>query len=282
MIPVNLIRVIPAEEMKMNCFCSCCLTVAGSDSGGNAGVQADLRTFHAYGIHGCSVLTALTAQNPNEIRSVHRIPAEFAAAQLDAVLGVYGITALKTGMLFSAPVIRTVADRLKGRPDIAKVIDPVMVATSGARLLKPDAVAALKSELLPVADLVTPNIPEAELLAKTTITDRLSLCDAAKRIFDEFGCTVLIKGGHALGDLALGEDTLYDGTGFRSFILPPIANPISTHGTGCSLSAALAAELALGQDLDAAVAGAKKTVHAAIKNSYLVGPNCGVLGFTNH
>ena len=255
----------------------CVLTVAGSDSGGNAGIQADLRMFHAYKLHGCTVFTALTAQNPNEVRAIHDVPADFVAAQLDAVLDVYSIRALKTGMLFSAPVIQTVANRLKGRPGIAKVIDPVMVATSGARLLKPDAVTVLKNELLPLATLVTPNIPEAELLAKTAISDRASLRDAAKRIFNEFGCAVLLKGGHALGDLALGEDTLYDGKGFRSFILPPIQNPVSTHGTGCSLSAALAAELALGRDLDAAVAGAKKVVHTSIKNSYLVGPNCGVL-----
>ena len=260
----------------------CVLTIAGSDSGGNAGIQADLRMFHAYGLHGCTVFTTLTAQNPNEVCAIHDVPADFVAAQLDAVLDIYSIKALKTGMLFTAPVIHTVADKLKDRPGIAKVIDPVMVATSGARLLKPDAVAALKNELLPLADLVTPNIPEAQLLANAAIIDRASLRDAAKRIFDEFGCAVLLKGGHALGDLALGEDTLYDGTEFRSFILPPIANPVSTHGTGCSLSAALAAELALGRDLDAAVAGAKKAVHAAIKNSYLVGPNCGVLGFISH
>lgn len=260
----------------------CVLTIAGSDSGGNAGIQADLRMFHAYRLHGCTVFTALTAQNPNEVRAIHDVPADFVAAQLDAVLDVYSVRALKTGMLFSAPVIQTVADRLKDRPRIAKIIDPVMVATSGARLLKPDAIAVLKSELLPLAALVTPNIPEAELLAEAAISDRTSLRDAAKRIFDEFGCAVLIKGGHALSDLAMGEDTLYDGKGFRSFILPPISNPVSTHGTGCSLSAALAAELALGRDLDAAVSGAKKAVHSAIKNSYLVGPNCGVLGFLNN
>ena len=260
----------------------CVLTIAGSDSGGNAGIQADLRMFHAYSLHGCTALTSLTAQNPNEVCAIHDVPAEFVAAQLDAVLDIYSIGALKTGMLFSAPVIHIVADRLRSRPRIPKIIDPVMVATSGARLLRPDAVAVLKRELLPLADLITPNIPEAELLAKATIAGRVSLRDAAKRIFDEFGCAVLIKGGHALGDLALGEDTLYDGKKFRSFILPPIANPVSTHGTGCSLSAALVAELALGRDLEAAVTGAKKAVYAAIKNSYLVGPNCGVLGFTNH
>ena len=259
----------------------CVLTIAGSDSGGNAGIQADLRMFHAYKLHGCTVFTALTAQNPNEVHAIHDVPAKFVVAQLDTVLDAYSIRALKTGMLFSAPVIHAVADTLKSRHSIAKVIDPVMVATSGARLLKPDAIAALKSELLPLADLVTPNIPEAELLANAAISDRASLRDAAKRIFDEFGCAVLLKGGHALADLALGEDTLYDATGFHSFILPPIHNPVSTHGTGCSLSAALAAELALGRNLNDAVTGAKKAVHDAINSSYLVGANCGVLGFSN-
>ena len=260
----------------------CVLTIAGSDSGGNAGIQADLRMFHAYRLHGCTVFTSLTAQNPNEVHAIHDVPVDFVAAQLHSVIDVYSIRALKTGMLFSAPIIQTVADTIKDWPLIAKVIDPVMVATSGARLLKPDAISVIKSELLPLADLVTPNIPEAELLANAPITDRASLRDAAKRIFDEFGCSVLVKGGHALGDLALGEDTLYDGTEFRSFILPPISHPVSTHGTGCSLSAALAAELALERNLNDAVTGAKKAVHDAIKNSYLVGPECGVLGFTNH
>ncbi|MBQ9741608.1 MAG: bifunctional hydroxymethylpyrimidine kinase/phosphomethylpyrimidine kinase [Kiritimatiellae bacterium] len=260
----------------------CVLTIAGSDSGGNAGIQADLRMFHDYRLHGCTVFTSLTAQNPNEVHAIHDVPADFVAAQLHSVIDVYSIRALKTGMLFSAPIIQTVVDTIKDWPLIAKVIDPVMVATSGARLLKPDAISVIKSELLPLADLVTPNIPEAELLANAPITDRASLRDAAKRIFDEFGCSVLVKGGHALGDLALGEDTLYDGTEFRSFILPPIPHPVSTHGTGCSLSAALAAELALERNLNDAVTGAKKAVHDAIKNSYLVGPECGVLGFTNH
>jgi hydroxymethylpyrimidine kinase/phosphomethylpyrimidine kinase len=261
---------------------NCVLTIAGSDSGGNAGVQADLRMFHAYNLHGCTAFSALTAQNPNAVFAIHDVPPDFVAAQLDAVLGIYSIRALKTGMLFNAPIIHTAADKLKGFTDIAKVVDPVMVATSGAKLLKPDAVEVLKSELLPIADIVTPNIPEAELLAKSAITDRASLRDSAKRIFDNFGCAVLIKGGHAIGDLALGEDTLYDGKEFHSFILPPISNPVSTHGTGCSLSAALAAELALGRNLNTAVAGAKKAVHNAIKNSHLVGPHCGVLGLATN
>ena len=260
---------------------NCALTIAGSDSGGNAGIQADLRIFHSYGVHGCCVITALTAQNPSGVTGIETAAPDFVAKELDAVLGVYSIRALKTGILFNAQIIRAVAERLKLRPSIFKIIDPVMIATSGARLLEENAVAALKEELLPLADIVTPNIPEAQLLSGLTITDRTSLRDAAKSIFDGFGCAVLLKGGHALNDIALGEDTLYDGKNFTSFILPPISNPVSTHGTGCSLSAALAAELTLGRDLTAAVTGAKKAVHEAIKNSYLVGPDCGVLGFTN-
>ena len=263
----------------MNNIRSCCLTIAGSDSGGNAGIQADLRIFHSYGVHGCCVITALTAQNPFGITGIETAAADFVSKELDAVLDVYAIGALKTGMLFSAPIIHAVADKLKNRTAIAKVIDPVMVATSGARLLEPKAVSALENELLPLADLITPNIPEAELLSETGITDRASLREAAMRIFDKFGCAVLLKGGHALNDIALGEDTLYDGREFRSFILPPISDPVSTHGTGCSLSAAIAAELMLGRDLTAAVTGAKRTVHEAIENSYRAGPNCGVLGF---
>ena len=260
----------------------CALTIAGSDCGGNAGIQADLRIFNSYGVHGCCVITALTAQNPFGVTGIETATPEFVAKELDAVIDIYSIRALKTGMLFNAPIVRTVADKLKNRHSIVKIVDPVMVATSGARLLEPEAVSALKSELLPLADLVTPNIPEAELLAGAAITDRASLRAAARRIFDEFGCAVLLKGGHALNDIALGEDTLYDGKRFSSFILPPIRNAVSTHGTGCSLSAALAAELTLGRDLDAAVAGAKKTVHDAIKNSYLVGPGCGVLAMPSN
>ena len=277
MIPVNLIRVIPAEEMKMNCFCSCCLTVAGSDSGGNAGVQADLRTFHAYGIHGCSVLTALTAQNPNEIRSVHRIPAEFAAAQLDAVLGVYGIAALKTGMLSDAAVAEVIVGKLRTHPEIFKVVDPVMIATSGAVLADKEALAAIRKYLLPLADIITPNIPEAEVLSGIQIKDKRSLREAASRLNGEFGAAVLVKGGH--GGSAAAEDVLFDGSEFTSYVAPRIENPVSVHGTGCTLAAAIAAESALGRSLHDAVSGAKRYVHNAIASSYLVGPNCGVLGF---
>lgn len=257
----------------------CCLTIAGSDSGGNAGVQADLRAFHAYGVHGCTVFAALTAQNPRGVSAIHAVPPAFVAAQLDAVLGVYDIRALKTGMLAVPEVIEAVAERLAAWSEIAKVVDPVMVATSGARLLPDAAVATLKAKLLPLAKVITPNIPEAEALTGRTIDGRQAVREAAKRLQGEYGCAVLVKGGHAVGDLAAAEDTLFDGHDFTTYSLPWVPNAISTHGTGCTLAAALAAELALGRELVAAVDGAKRHVHRAIAGSRLVGADCGVLGW---
>ena len=257
----------------------CCLTIAGSDSGGNAGVQADLRAFHAYGLHGCTVFAALTAQNPRGVSAIHAVPPDFVAAQLDAVLGTYSIAALKTGMLADAAVIEVVAAKLAAYPKIAKVIDPVMVATSGARLIEDSAVETLKTKLLPLATLITPNVPETEVLSGMHITCRAEVREAAKRLNGEFGCAVLVKGGHAVGDLGEAEDTLFDGSEFRAFTMPWIENPVSTHGTGCTLAAALAAELALGRGLAEAVRGAKEYVHRAIAGSYYVGEGCGVLGW---
>ena len=268
-----------SDESNPSSVRPCCLTVAGSDSGGNAGVQADLRAFHAYGLHGCTVFAALTAQNPRGVSAIHNVPPDFIAAQLDAVLGTYSIAAMKTGMLSDSAAIEVAADRLSVHSEISKVVDPVMVATSGAKLISDEAVAALKSRLIPLATVITPNIPETEVLSGMKITSRADVREAAKRLNGEFGCAVLVKGGHAVGDLAAAEDTLFDGEDFASFSMPWIENPVSTHGTGCSLAAALAAELALGRDLESAVAGAKRYVHNAIAGSYLVGPHCGVLGF---
>ena len=257
----------------------CCLTIAGSDSGGNAGVQADLRAFHAYGVHGCTVFAALTAQNPKGVSAVHDVPPGFVAAQLDAILGTYAIAAVKTGMLSQPAAIETVADRLARHPGMAKVVDPVMVATSGARLIAEEAVEALRSKLLPLATIITPNIPEAQTLSGVKISGMADVRKAAERLGGEFGCAVLVKGGHATEDGDIAEDVLFDGKGFSSFSMPRIVNPVSTHGTGCSLAAAIAAGLALGFDLESAVDSAKRYVHDAIAQSYLVGADCGVLGF---
>ena len=268
-------------EMGATDVKACCLTIAGSDSGGNAGVQADLRAFHAYGLHGCTVLAALTAQNPRGVSAIHGVPPEFVAAQLDAVLGTYSIAALKTGMIPDASSIEVVAERVSPRHEIAKVVDPVMVATSGAKLVGDDAVGILKSRLLPLATVVTPNVPEAEALAGVKIACRSDVREAAKRLNGEFGCAVLVKGGHAVGDLPAAEDTLFDGREFATFSMPWIEDPASTHGTGCTLAAALAAELACGRGLKAAVEGAKRHVHQAILRSFRVGEDCGVLGFVD-
>lgn len=256
---------------------SCCLTIAGSDSGGNAGVQADLRTFHAYSLHGCTVFTALTAQNPDGVYAINEIAADFVGAQLDAVLGTYSIAALKTGMLGSADVVEAIVERMKAYPEIVKVIDPVMVATSGAKLAGDSTQKAMKEHLLPLATLITPNIPEAEVLSGRAVGARKDVYDAAECLYDRFGAAVLVKGGHAADGNIEAEDVLFDGREFSAFSLPRIEKPVSTHGTGCTLSAAIAAELALGRDLKTAVKGAKEYVYQAISKSYLVGENCGVL-----
>lgn len=255
----------------------CCLTIAGSDSGGNAGVQADLRTFHAYRLHGCTVFTALTAQNPNGVYAVKEVAADFVGAQLDAVLGTYSIAALKTGMLGSAGVVEAAVERLKAHPQIAKVVDPIMVATSGAKLTGAATRIAMEEQLLPLATLITPNIPEAEALSGRMVESHEDVRSAAKCLYDKFGAAVLIKGGHQMRNTGEAQDILFDGNEHLSFSLPRIENPISTHGTGCTLSAAIASELALGRSLKEAVKGAKKYVYQSIEKSYLVGENCGVL-----
>jgi len=264
----------------------CVLTIAGSDSGGNAGVQADLRAFHCYGLHGCTVFAALTAQNPAGVRSVHPVPADFIADQLDAVFEMYSVRALKTGMLATVDAIETVAGRLERLPRVKKVFDPVMVATSGAKLIADDAVAALVERLLPLATLITPNLPEAETLLGRPIAPGAEMRAAARELARRFGCAVLVKGGHAVergaaargGATPVAEDVLFDGRRIHAFSRPVIPHPVSTHGTGCSLAAALAAELARGASLAKAVKGAKNFVYEAIRLSYHVGKTCGVLG----
>ena len=267
----------------------CCLTIAGSDSGGNAGVQADLRAFHAYGLHGCTVFAALTAQNPSGVSAAMAVPADFVAEQLDAVVGVYSIRALKTGMLSDATAIEAIVDRLKSHPEIAKVVDPVMIATSGARLVSEDAVEAIKRRLLPLATVVTPNLPEAEALCDHAVDpgaqragDAAHAAELAREICGRYGCATVVKGGHGSGAAAVDVlcRRLPDGSlSVREFSLPWIERPVSTHGTGCTFAAALAAELALGRGGEEAVAGAKEHVHRAIAGAYLVGEGCGVRGF---
>ncbi len=252
------------------------LTIAGSDSGGNAGVQADIRAFHVFGLHACTAIAALTAQNPYGVRSVRVPDTAFLRDQLDAIFEEYSIAALKTGMLATAEVINAVADKLSTLPEVQKVVDPVMVATSGAKLLADDAIETMRARMLPLAALITPNIPEAQVIAGRDIETKSQMERAAADMFRAHGCAVLVKGGHKTGEAA--EDVLVDGDGATWFSTPFIADPVSTHGTGCSLSAAIAASLASGRDLRTAVVEGKAYVYESIRGGVYVGPRATVLG----
>ena len=249
----------------------CVLTIAGSDSGGNAGVQADLRAFHCYGLHGCTVFAALTAQNPRGVRSVLDVPAAFIADQLDAVFEMYNVRALKTGMLATPEAIEVVAERLRTVPRVKKVVDPVMVATSGSSLMKTDAVQTLIDELLPLSTVITPNIPEGEILSSEKIESKDDMERAAKRIGDTYGCAVLLKGGHRVND---ANDLLYAGGEMQWFEGKRIDNP-NTHGTGCTLSSAIASNLAKGYSLSESVARAKEYISGALSAMLDLGKGAG-------
>lgn len=241
------------------------LTIAGSDSGGGAGIQADLKTFAALCVHGTSVITCVTAQNPREVRAVHPLPVSMVRAQLEAVCTELPPRAVKTGMLYSAALIREVARfPLPHAPPL--VVDPVMVATSGAQLLQPSAVRALAAELLPRATLITPNLPEAELLLGHRLHSIEDLREAARALHQRHGCAVLIKGGHLPG-LRHAVDLLYDGRHEWLLQAPRIPNR-HTHGTGCTYAAAITAYLARGYALTRAVALAKHFITRAIARSY--------------
>ena len=249
------------------------LTIAGSDSGGGAGIQADLKTFSAFRVYGMSVITAVTAQNSLGVQAVENLPAPFVAEQLRSVLDDFGTDAAKCGMLSTAAIIEAVADTLSQHRLEKLVVDPVMVAKSGDPLLQADARAALADRILPLALVVTPNLPEAGALAGFPVTDRESMEEAARRIGDLGPRHVLVKGGHLKGDPL---DLLWDGHVFREFRGERI-DSTNTHGTGCTLSAAMAAGLALGQPLTDAIARAKAYVARAILEGFQVGRGVGQL-----
>jgi len=244
------------------------LTVAGSDSGGGAGVQADLKTFAALGVHGTSAITCLTAQNPKGVQGIRATNADFVRLQMEAVFAEMLPGAIKTGMLFDASIIRTVASfmRRDGCPPL--IVDPVMVATSGTCLLKRNAVQALLAELLPMATLVTPNIDEAQIILDRRITSLDDLRSAARDIKTRFGCAALVKGGH-LTQLESAVDFYYDGT-TELLLKAPFVKGVSTHGTGCTYSAAITAFIALGDDMATATSKAKEYITQAIAQSILV------------
>jgi hydroxymethylpyrimidine/phosphomethylpyrimidine kinase len=240
------------------------LTIAGSDSGGGAGIQADLKTFSALGVYGTSAITAITAQNTRAVTAVMEVPDHLVAAQIDAVLDDIAVHAVKVGMLFTAAVTGAVASRLRRRPDLPVVLDPVMVAKSGDALLEEDAAAALAEQMLPLASLVTPNLPEAaRLLGETPAADEPAMLDQARRLLRRGARAVLIKGGHGGG--ATVTDLLVTAERAPVRLAAPRCATRNTHGTGCSLSAAVAAELARGRPLEAAVRAAHGWLQAAIR-----------------
>ena len=249
------------------------MTIAGSDSGGGAGIQADLKTFAALGVYGTSALTAITAQNTVGVTGVHEIPTEIIAAQIEAVLTDIGADAVKTGMLASSSIVEVVARQLETFQVTALVVDPVMVAKSGDSLLREDAVEALRTLLVPLAAVVTPNIPEAEVLTGVKIVSDHDMRRAAESIVG-MGCgSVVVKGGHRDGP---ATDLFYDGDRFQEFTAPRI-DTNNTHGTGCTFASAVAAGLAKGLPLLEAVAQAKEFVTAAICSSFPIGRGHGPL-----
>ena len=236
------------------------LTIAGSDSSGGAGIQADIKTMTANGVYAMSVVTALTAQNTTGVTDILESTPQFLEHQLDAVFTDIFPDAVKIGMVSSADLIAVIADKLAQYGTRHIVVDPVMVATSGAALLRPDAVGALKERLLPLAEVLTPNIPEAELLAEMDIRSPGDMEKAARKIGEAYGCAVLCKGGHDLND---ANDLLWKDGSVRWFRGVRIDNP-NTHGTGCTLSSAIASNLAKGMELETAVERAKAYISGAL------------------
>jgi hydroxymethylpyrimidine/phosphomethylpyrimidine kinase len=238
------------------------LTIAGSDSSGGAGIQADLKSFAACGVYGASVITALTAQNTKGVAAIHPVPADFVTAQIDAVFGDLDVRAVKIGMVADRAVIDAIVAGLKHWSPRHVVLDPVMVATSGDRLLADEAVEALRTRLIPGARIITPNLPEAAALLGAPVATRQAEIETQGRRLLALGCgAVLIKGGHSQG--AESVDTLVIADSIVTLAAPRIVTK-NTHGTGCSLSSAIAAGLAKGEDLETAVRGAKTFITAAI------------------
>ena len=249
------------------------MTIAGSDSGGGAGIQADLKTFSAMGTFGTSVITAITAQNTLGVTDVYGLPAKIVESQIDAVMSDIGTDAAKTGMLFSAEIIEAVANKVKKWEIENLVVDPVMVAKSGDRLLKEDAIEAMRRKLIPLALVITPNIPEAEVLTDVSIKSEEDRRIAARVLHSMGARYVIVKGGHLEGDPV---DLLFDGQRFHEFRGERI-HTNNTHGTGCTFSSAIAAQIARGRSVYEAVSIAKRYVSEAIRQAPHIGAGHGPL-----
>ena len=249
------------------------LTIAGSDSSGGAGIQADIKTMTMHGVYAMSAITAMTAQNTTGVRAIQEATPDFLRQQLDAVFEDIRPDAVKIGMVSSSALIRVIADRLRFYGAGNVVVDPVMVASAGSSLIRQDAVQMLIRELLPISTLVTPNIPEAQVLSGLTIRDKEDMITAAKQIGDRYRCAVLLKGGHSVND---ANDLLYAKGELIWFEGKRIDNP-NTHGTGCTLSSAIAANLALGFDLAESIRRAKEYLSGALSAMLDLGRGSGPL-----
>lgn len=249
------------------------LTIAGSDSSGGAGIQADIKTMTVNGVYAMSAITALTAQNTTGVQGILEVTPSFLKQQIDAVFTDIVPDAVKVGMVSSGSLIDTIAEKLVFYQAKNVVVDPVMISTSGTRLLEDSAIWKLKNELLPVAALITPNIPEAEVLAGRKIQNEKDMEDAARSIYEKYGCRVLCKGGHSLMD---ANDILFDETGIHWFFGKRIDNP-NTHGTGCTLSSAIASNLAKGWSIVQSIELAKKYLSGALSAMLDIGKGSGPL-----
>lgn len=247
------------------------LTIAGSDSSGGAGIQADIKTMMANGVYAMSAITALTAQNTMGVTDIMEVTPKFLGAQLDAVFTDIFPDAVKIGMVSASPLILKIAEKLKEYGAKNIVVDPVMVATSGSKLISDEAMATLKENLFPLATVLTPNIPEAEVLAGMEVKSEADMVSAAKQISDSWHCAVLLKGGHQLND---ANDLLYHDGNYRWFYGRRIDNP-NTHGTGCTLSSAIASNLAKGCDLEESVERAKAYISGALEAMLDLGKGSG-------
>ena len=247
------------------------LTIAGSDCSGGAGIQADLKTMTMNGVYAMSVITALTAQNTTGVRSIMEVTPEFLREQIDSVFEDIRPDAVKIGMVSSGTLIQVIAKELKAYDAKNIVVDPVMVATSGSKLITDEALSVLKEHLLPIASVVTPNISEAEILTGMSIKNEADMIQAAKNISETYQCAVLCKGGHSIND---ANDLLYSNGNYRWFYGKRINNP-NTHGTGCTLSSAIAANLAKGYDLEESLERGKKYISGALSAMLDLGAGSG-------
>jgi hydroxymethylpyrimidine/phosphomethylpyrimidine kinase len=248
------------------------LTIAGSDSGGGSGIQADLKTFTVFGVFGMTAITALTAQNTRGVTDIHAVPASFVRRQIDAVVSDIGVDAVKTGMLLNADIIAAVADAVRAHRITRLVVDPVLAAQSGVDLLAGGALDVLRRELIPLAGVVTPNIHEAEALTGIAVGSVADMRRAARVLIEQGARASLVKGGHLIG--AESVDVLDDGKTQVEFASPRLATP-HTHGTGCQLSAAITAHLARGSPLPAAVERSKRFITLAIQHGLAIGHGTG-------